>query len=600
MRVEVRTNQPFASRNRLWGALGTCFLAAFFLLGGTVQGADYGRVSGSVSDPHGNPLAGAAVLISGPTLPGVGSLAPQVERILTDANGKFTVEHLLPGWYSLRVTSSTRVPEVRSGVHVVAGETVQEKFVLSDIFASIRFQAPPAHLSTWGDDWKWVLRASAATRPVLRFKDEKKASADAWKPPLPPAERLIGLSPGSVGRAAVDGDQGMGGVLAYLRPLSPDSDLLVASTMPADGSPATSIATSYRRNLTTGEPQELTLVVHQLSFGDGAMLLASGLRAPWNQARAMTASYQRTRRMSSTLVVTSGIEIDYLNAASSVATARPHVTAEYRRDSSNTITVRFGTLSAERDSTLLERVGLLSAFPQVTLGGTRAQLEAVNHSEVSFDHKLGSSSRAEIAAYRDGFGNTAVRGFGGPRALAWLAGSMLPDPAYKGVTINAGDYHSTGVRATFTTNIGNRVETAISYTTGAALAAKPAEALDHALPGNLREALSTDRSESVAAKVTARLPVSKTQITTSYEWMQRGRVTSLDPYEQASLQVDPFLGIQIRQPLPTLAFLPAHIEALADFRNLLAQGYVPVSRGGEQFTLTPAYRSFRGGFSVEF
>jgi hypothetical protein len=66
------------------------------------------------------------------------------------------------------------------------------------------------------------------------------------------------------------------------------------------------------------------------------------------------------------------------------------------------------------------------------------------------------------------------------------------------------------------------------------------------------------------------------------------------------LQLEPFLGIQIRQPLPTMAFLPAHIEALADFRNLLAQGYVPVSGAGDKLVLTPAYRSFRGGFSVEF
>ena len=66
-------------------------------------------------------------------------------------------------------------------------------------------------------------------------------------------------------------------------------------------------------------------------------------------------------------------------------------------------------------------------------------------------------------------------------------------------------------------------------------------------------------------------------------------------------RLQPYLGIQIRQPLPNLAFLPAKIEALADFRNLLGQGYTQFSQSGEDtLVLTPVYRSFRGGFSVQF
>lgn len=595
----MRKNHPSDSRNRWLGALETCFLATFLLLGIAAQGADYGRMSGSVLDAHGNPLVGATVFITGPVLAGASSLAPQVERLLTDARGKFVAEHLLPGWYSLRVTSATRVPEVRDGIRVEPGETVQEKVVLSDIFAPIRFQAPPVHLSTWSDDWKWVLRTSATTRPVLRLKEEKVTEQAAWKPPLPPSERLIGVTPGSTGRDALQGDAGPGPVLAYLRPLSAESDLLVAGSMAADGTLATSLVTSLRRNLTTGDPQEFTLVMHRMSFGESILTAGVG-RASVNQAQAMTASYNRTRRISKTLVVTSGIAVNYLRASSDVATARPHVELEYRPDSSDTITLGFGSWGAEADNSLLERIGLLNAFPQVSLLGGRPRLETINHSEVSFERKLNKSSRAELAAYSDSFGNTAVWGVGGARAIASLRDNALRNPATHGVTLNGGDYRSTGIRGTFAWSLGSRVETAVVYSTGAALTVKPAEAADRALPGNLREALSPDRSQSLAGKLSARVPVSKTQITTSYQWVQRGRVTGLDPYGQASLQLEPFLSVQIRQPLPTLAFLPAHVEALADFRNLLAQGYVPVSRSSEQFSLTPAYRSFRGGFSVEF
>ncbi|PYV17510.1 MAG: hypothetical protein DMG21_08270, partial [Acidobacteria bacterium] len=92
----------------------------------------------------------------------------------------------------------------------------------------------------------------------------------------------------------------------------------------------------------------------------------------------------------------------------------------------------------------------------------------------------------------------------------------------------------------------------------------------------------------------------KTQVTTSYEWIGRNRVTGIDPFGEAELEIEPFLDIQIRQPLPQVAFIPGRVEAMADFGNPFMQGYVTVHHAGEQMVLTPLYRSFRGGFSVQF
>jgi hypothetical protein len=66
-------------------------------------------------------------------------------------------------------------------------------------------------------------------------------------------------------------------------------------------------------------------------------------------------------------------------------------------------------------------------------------------------------------------------------------------------------------------------------------------------------------------------------------------------------QTDPYLNLFIRQPIPTLGFLPAHMEALIDVRNLLAQGYVPVAgQDGETVYLVQAARSVRGGLAISF
>jgi hypothetical protein len=66
-------------------------------------------------------------------------------------------------------------------------------------------------------------------------------------------------------------------------------------------------------------------------------------------------------------------------------------------------------------------------------------------------------------------------------------------------------------------------------------------------------------------------------------------------------QSDPFLNFFIRQHIPTLGFLPAHMEALIDVRNLLAQGYVPVmGTDGQTVYLVQSARAVRGGVAITF
>jgi len=563
-------------------------------------GADYGSLSGTVSDSQGDPLMGATVLVMGPMLVSPGSVGGTVERVITDARGKFAVAHLVPGWYSVKVTSPTRVPVLRGGIRVDAGTASNHKFVLNDIFAPMRFQLPKHSVSSWGDDWVWVLRTSATTRPIFRYQQEvAQIAPKVPRLPLSASRRLIGMTPGSARRDPLGRDPGLGSVLAYLRPLSEDSDLLVAGLMTANGIQASSIATALRRNMIKGNPQELTLVVHQLSFSDGVPLPSGSAQDALSHARGLAVSYTQTRRLFPNATVTAGMEINYLDAARDAMTVQPRLKMEYQVGRATLVAFRYGTGRADGSSTFLERVEMLNTFPRVTLRRYRPKLEQLNHTEVSLGRRLGQTSCIEVAAYHDVVKNAAVWGSGRPGGVEWLAGSFLPNPAVDGITLNAGDYHSSGLRAAYSQKLGDHVEALIAYALGDALAA-----YGPASPGSqmeLRNVLRTARSASLAGKVSARIPITHTHLTTSYEWGQPGRVTAVDPYGQADMQLQPFLGIQIRQPLPTLAFLPAHIEALADFRNLLAQGYVPLAQSGEKpLLLSPAYRSFRGGFSVQF
>ena len=72
----------------------------------------------------------------------------------------------------------------------------------------------------------------------------------------------------------------------------------------------------------------------------------------------------------------------------------------------------------------------------------------------------------------------------------------------------------------------------------------------------------------------------------------------MDPYGGRAYQIDPNLHLTFRQPLPGFG-LRSKWEALADFGNLLAQGYVPVGQDS-RIVLVPVLRSFRGGVSFQF
>jgi hypothetical protein len=565
--------------------------------------AGYGRLAGIVRDQHGDPLMGATVLVTGPNQGFLGITSAAVERVTTDAYGRFTIEHLVPGWYSLQVVSPARIPALRDRVRVAAGRTTQQNFVLGDILSALGLQKSRAHFSTWGEDWKWILRTSASTRPILRFRKVDRASTQKPKLPLTPSRRLIGVLPGSVHQDGLSEDPGMGSVLAYLRPLSQDSDLLVAGSLGSSGTSASSFAAAIRRNMVSGDPQEISIVVHQLSLDQGVAIAVPAVHGTLASAQGMVVTYSRTRRLSNAVSLTAGVEADYLNSVSGVAMVQPQVELTYQFDPSTQLAFHIGAPQSQSSQTLVERLDTLGAFPRITMQGYRPRMENVRHVEVAVEHRWGKTSHFQVAAYSDFFRNAAVWGFGEPADWVGMAGNFLPDS--NGVVLNAGNYRSAGVQAGYERSLGHHYRVGVMYSLGDSLA--PIHTASSLLGSQFVDAsqiasrLRPQRTQAISGKLTARLPVSHAQIVTSYTWLTAGSVTVVDPYGLAQAGMEPYLGIQIRQPLPAMAFLPAHIEALAEFRNLLDEGTVLVNEpNGKPILLTPAYRTLRGGFSVQF
>jgi hypothetical protein len=61
------------------------------------------------------------------------------------------------------------------------------------------------------------------------------------------------------------------------------------------------------------------------------------------------------------------------------------------------------------------------------------------------------------------------------------------------------------------------------------------------------------------------------------------------------------LNVRIKQPIPQFCGLPGRLEATAEFRNMLAQGYLPITAAdNRRLILTNSPRAVRGGVSFTF
>jgi hypothetical protein len=387
--------------------------------------------------------------------------------------------------------------------------------------------------------------------------------------------------------------------------LDENSDVLVAGSVGDSTASDSSFVADYRRNILKRNRQEVSVVVHELRLANGLPGPAADKASGLLNARGMVLDYSQTRQLSDALTLTAGMEVKYLDSAQNAGAALPHVDLAYQLDPQTVLTVSYGMMDPGESSTLVDRVSELSTFPRVTMRNYKPRLEDDTHAEVRLERRLGAKSRIEVATYRDAFRDVAVWSIGGLHGLdsAGALQSVLFQPGGDRAVLNGGRYTSLGVRAAYDRQLGPHAGIGVMYSTGDALVVNGEGAGSKANfdPANVPSALRSEFTQAFSGKLSGYLPALKTQIITTYGWLPSGRVTLVDPYGLDRTQLQPFLGLEIRQPLPKIQILPVQIVAVADFRNLLGQGSVSMIRSnGKPVVLTPYCQSFRGGFAVQF
>jgi hypothetical protein len=551
-----------------------------------------GILSGVVRDSSGTPQLGASVEIL-PELPGVFA----TRHFLTNTEGIFRGENLAPGMYTVRVTLAGFLPILDRHVRITSNLTTVMRIQLESMFASIeQLRRPPASGAAESDDWKWVLRSASGLRPVLQWHEEETDTTSAVVLDTVSARPLarIELTGGARRPGSVSNPTGAPGTeFAYDQRIDSTNHIVFAGQVSYDGdSPAGGLAAVWLPTGSLENGPQSTIALREARVGpDGPVF--RGVRL--DQSGSLTFGDRYLLRV--------GSEYDLVGLRSSAWSLKPRLNWETRVAPNWYVDLVYASLptsSATNDNPVAEltsststnalssALNQLDAFPALLWRAGKPVLENGRHEEMAVERKLGAHSLVQVAAFHDDNSHVALfaKGYDLPAA------EYFQDFYSKGFAYDGGSSVSWGARAALREKITDDLELTTIYAWSGALV--PNGVVGEAL----RDMLRTSSRHSAAAKVTARVPKAQTRFTTGYKWVSGSVVSRVDPYGESVYDVSPYLFVGIRQPLPRFAL--GRWEANAECDNLLAQGYVPMSTREGQMMLVPAYRSFRGGLSLQF
>jgi hypothetical protein len=218
----------------------------------------------------------------------------------------------------------------------------------------------------------------------------------------------------------------------------------------------------------------------------------------------------------------------------------------------------------------------------------RPVLQGGWHEEISAERKVGENGKLQIAGFHDDSHHTAVFGRGNDLPVR----EYFEDVFSNAFAYDGGANSSWGGRLAYREKLNDDVEVTALYALAGALA--PGASND----GVLRDTLRMSPRHSVGVNVSAKLSRTGGHLTAGYKWISGSAVTRVDSYGETLYQMEPYLHVSVRQQLPK--FGPGRWEAIADCDNLLAQGTVTINTRDGQVSLVPAFRTFRGGLSLQF
>jgi len=579
-----------------------------------------GELDGLVTDVTGRPQPGAVVVL-------FNQQDRFLQRSTTDGLGSFSFGELLPDLYSIQVSFSSFVPAIKERIQIKPGMRSLLEINLSRIFSSIQLvSTTPVPGGLMNDNWKWTLRTDSATRPVLRLlpvqssaPQDGETASEASTGSDPSRASMFSDSRGLVKISASDGAPVMGDSqadlgtqFAFVTSVYGGNRFQVAGDLGyGTGSVAQSgaIRTTYSRELADGVSPEVSVTMRQfyvpLRIGQSSFGGGPGGDGSLPALRTVGVSFGDKTQLSDSLQMEYGFELDsvsflnhihYFSPYTKFTYALPHGQVDFAWTSGNA-RPELGMSSAGPNADLQRDLASLAMLPGVSLNNGQSKVERGDDYELGVSQRFGSRE-VRVSGYHEDVSNTTLTVVSPPAGL--FQGNLLPDLFSNSATFNMGRFDTFGYTTAITQYLGENYKVTLMYGSVGVISPQTTE-----IPGesadDLRRILEASHRQAVTLQVSGTVRHSGTRFMASYQWTDYQSATPGPLFSTQSSRPEPGLNVILRQPMPAMRRMPWRMEATAELRNLLAQGYLPLTTpGGDQVMLVNTPRSIRCALAFLF
>ncbi len=556
-----------------------------------LHAANVGAIAGYVNDASGAPQMGAVVEV-------FISAAKIGTTVFTDSHGYYLARNLPPGVYQVKVTASSFLPALRENIDLQSGAQLMINLTVNTLANALEL-VPARRTDRDGpDDWHWALR-SAANRPILRALDNGRSKTDSSS-----------LDAASHNNPERRDDRSVKGSIAFIAGSEAGgfgSPADVTTAFALEKSLFSSGMLSFNGNIgaSSGDPTGVLRASYAQDFGNSSRprftvtyrhFATPGVAVQNSPYATIEMSSSDSMTVAGFVDLSYGADLQSVEFANRVTALRPHGSVGIHVSPDMVVEYRYAT--SEPDTRAAKGfdtapADLSESGPRMGLTGGQPEVERASHHELSASRRMGNTS-VQVAAFMDHVRNTVLTGAGDPSSFS---DDVLPD-VYSGTFSYAfaPGVSSSGGRIVVQHKISEDLTATVDYSSGQVISAEAPTTLQA-----LARELTTTRQQSIGARLDGHIPMSGTRWITSYKWTSGNALSPVDAFNASPGQMDPYLCIFIRQPLPGTSFIPGKMDALLDLRNLMAQGYMPLTgQDGRTMYMVQSARSLRGGLAFTF
>jgi hypothetical protein len=574
---------------------------------GVVSAADIptsaGTIIGVVADPGGVAQMGATVLL-------FNRLEKLIQKAVTNERGQFGFDNLVPDAYIVRVSLGSFVPAVREGILVQPGMRSFLNINLASVLSSVEFvYATPHAPRLLSDDWRWVLRSSMSTRPILRFLPAVSRPDNVFTN----TRGMVRVSAGDGGTAVQGNQPDLGTAFAVATSMYGVNNVQVSGNLgyvSRAGMPAASFRTRYSRDsitngLAVSNSPEVQLTVRQTFLPSRSLAFQGGGAAP--SLGTMTGMVMDRAKLGDQIELTYGAQLESVTFFDRLNLLSPFARLDIDVTKNDALRIAWSSGAAPEEmflrslatgNDMQQDLATLSAFPRVSMRGGRAHVQRMSQAEASLSHDFDADTRVTVSAYLEDVANAALTAIGD--TAEYGTGEMMPDLFSRSSVFNIGSYQRRGLMAGLDRRFGDNWSGHVAFGSSGTLQPR-AGLIATGDPDSLRGALRNTQRNWTSVRLAGAVPGSGTRFAASY--MVTDYRAALPAHRYMTQRYSPDLGLnlQVRQPIPSFGIWSGRVEAVAELRNLLQQGYLPLQgANGRRVVLLPSPRTVRGGLAFIF